>query len=165
MTDESNTVPLGGLIWNVVGRFREYVRSLPDGMETWTSDAGRMEQNALVFDFDGAEQDHAGSRILRFRGSVRYQGYRGALRVDISNPWVEETAGGTVITADAAPPGTGPGRVPIATVHGAAATDGTDQVRAATRLTEEGSALLGSVYPPGSAADPVIYTVPAFPVW
>ncbi len=167
MADERHQAPQDGLTWNIKGSFREYVRSLPDGVETWTGDAGRMEPEALVFDFDGTEPNDTGRRILRFRGSVRFQGYRGALRVDISDPWVEETATGTVLTADTAPAGTGPRRISIATVHEAAhaGPEGrADHVRAATRLTVEGSALLGSVYPPGSEADPVIYRVTGLPV-
>ncbi|MEZ2392193.1 HtaA domain-containing protein [bacterium RCC_150] len=167
MANERHEVPQGGLKWNIKERFREYVRSLPDGAETWTGDAGRMEPEALVFDFDGAETDGAGGRILRFKGSVRFQGYRGALRVDIADPWVEETVGGMVITADIAPPGTGPRRVPLATLPAAAPAghdDRGDFIQAATQLTEEGSALLGSVYPPGSEADPVTYHVTGLPL-
>lgn len=167
MANERHEAPQGGLQWNIKERFREYVRSLPDGAETWTGDAGRMEAEALVFDFGGAETDGAGGRILRFKGSVRFQGYRGALRVDITDPWVEETAAGTVITADIAPPGTGPRRVPLAMLP-AAPPPGHDDlsggIQAATKLTEEGSALLGSVYPPGSEADPVTYRVSGLPV-
>lgn len=157
MEDAASKVQ-GELRWNIKGRFREYVRSLPDGVEQWISGPGGMEPEAIVFGLDNATSFDAqsGLGVLKFAGSIRFEGYHGALRVDISDPWVEIDAQKTLLTVNRAPQGLSPSRVPIAEASTApAARSGGRSIWAdlPTVLTQHGSALLGGVYPPGSEAD------------
>lgn len=158
MVEDAASKYQGELRWNVKGRFREYVRSLPDGTEQWISGPGRMDQDTITFGLDNADSFHidSGLGVLKFAGSIRFEGYHGALRVDISDPWIEIEAGKTELTVNRSPHGLSPSRVAIAQAStGPAATSNGQMVWAdvPTVLTQHGSTLLGGVYPPGFEAD------------
>jgi hypothetical protein len=148
----------GELRWNIKQSFRDYVAELPDGKETWTSDIGGIEDGDLVFPAvamtaDNPESTH--TRTFKFGGAVRYAGYRGMLRVDITDPWVEVGEASATLTADTSPPGVPSRRTAIAVTDGAPTRgeDGAfDWHPTSTRLTASGAALLGSVYPAGTEA-------------
>ena len=139
----------GHLAWNIKARFREYVRSLPDGKEAWLGGAGTMDADTIRFQLEDATDFNTGTfqGVLRFSGRLRFSGYRGALRVDIADPWLEVHGNDIHVTANIAPAGLESNRVEIATTK--APTDGADTLRwqkLATSLTEEGTALLGNHY-------------------
>jgi hypothetical protein len=164
MTTESTTEPRGELRWNVKSRFREYVRSLPDGAEVWVGGPGRLDRDSITFLLNDASgydpQTHSGT--IRYSGSVRFSGYRGALRVDISDPWVEVGAQLTHLTANISAKGLEPSRVPVASARTTGPSSGPDRLvwsDVPTLLTDQGSVLLGNVYAPGSDADALNYWV------
>lgn len=162
MTTESTAQPVGELKWNVKSRFREYVRSLPDGAEIWVGGPGRLDPDSITFllsDASGYDPEtHSGT--IRFGGSVRFSGYRGALRVDISDPWIEIGAQLTYLTANISAKGLEPHRVQLASTRTTSPTRRPDKLvwsEVPTVLTEQGSVLLGNVYAPGSEADELSY--------
>jgi hypothetical protein len=151
----AEVVQTGELRWNIKQSFRDYVGELPDGEETWTGDAGGILDGDLVFPAAGMTVNEDSGRIFKFTGAVRYAGYRGMLRVDLRDPWLEVGPTSAVLTADTAPPGASPRRTRIAEAAGQ--PDLTDAGAAtwrpdSTTLTAAGAALLGSVYPPGTEA-------------
>lgn len=150
-------VATGQLRWNVKESFREYVRELPDGEEKWTAEVGGITDGDLVFPAVAVSLDAetAVPPTFKFGGGVRFTGYRGMLRVDIKDPWIEVGEAETSLTADTAPPGVPPRRTVIATVPGRpAVVEGGACVwhPESTALTAAGAALLGSVYQPGTEA-------------
>lgn len=157
MSSVTDLAATGELRWNVKQSFRDYVSELPDGEELWTGTLGGVVDNNLVFPsiavtLDG-EPGH--SPVFKFGGAVRYSGYRGMLRVDLSEPWVEIDTEAATITANIAAPGLPERRATIATAVGKPTVleDGTCVWHAQrTTLSAAGAALLGSVYPPGTEA-------------
>lgn len=148
--------PHGELRWNIKDSFRDYVAELPDGAETWTGDIGGIDGHDLVFPALGIESNpESGEAILKFGGGVRYAGYRGMLRVDIADPWIELDGAGGTLTANTAPAGVPARRTVIAKVTGKpirTGEDGWEWQAASTSLSASGASLLGSVYPPGTIA-------------
>lgn len=147
----------GELRWNIKQSFRDYVAELPDGEETWTGRIGGIVDGDLVFPSVELDIDDASAlpATFKFGGAVRYVGYRGMLRVDIGDPWVEVGESSASLTVDTAPPGVASRRTTVATVDGTPDRDGHDVFvwrPEHTRLTAAGAALLGSVYPPGTEA-------------
>ncbi|WP_066285366.1 HtaA domain-containing protein [Arthrobacter sp. B6] len=154
----------GELRWNIKSRFREYVRSLPDGAERWISGPGGIEPESIAFGLDSASSfdSRSGLGILKFAGSIRFEGYHGALRVDISDPWIEIEGEKTQLTVNRSPQGLSPSRVAIAIASTLPASTSADRLTwedVPTALTQHGSTLLGGVYPPGSEADPCSFWV------
>lgn len=164
MAEDAASKLQGELRWNIKGRFRDYVRSLPDGTEQWISGPGGIEAESIVFALDNAASfdTRSGLGVLKFAGSLRFEGYHGALRVDISDPWIEIDAEKSLLTVNRSPQGLSPSRVAIAEAStGPVATSGGHWIWAdvPTVLTQHGSTLLGGVYPPGSEADSCSFTV------
>lgn len=138
------------LHWNIMSRFREYVHNIPDGEETWVSENGRLTETGLIF--TAAEPASSTALPWRFNGAVRYKAYRGALRVDISDPEISESKNGYLITVNTSPPGVVAHRISLATAVLNDANGQSFHVESAT-LTAEGAALLGGVYPAREKSD------------
>lgn len=138
------------LHWNIMSRFRDYVRGIPDGAETWNSESGHINEDGLVF--AAVEPVKVGELPWYFAGAVRYEAYRGALRVDISDPEISEADSGYVITVNTSPDGVAAHRIPLATAVLSDAQGQSLHVES-TILTAEGAALLGGVYPAGEKSD------------
>jgi hypothetical protein len=148
-------LPENELRWNIMSRFRDYVREIPDGAETWVSESGGIHEGELIF----IAEDRVGLKDFpwRFKGAVRYEAYRGALRVDISDPEISAVDDGILITVNTSPPGVAEYRIPLASTTSSSASD--QKVWAAsTALTTEGAGLFGGVYQSGEPAD-------GFTVW
>ncbi|MBB6407189.1 HtaA domain-containing protein [Arthrobacter sp. AZCC_0090] len=155
----------GDLSWNVYSRFRDYVRSIPDGTEEWLRGDGRIEQQAVVFHLDPASSydPDRGTGVIRFHGSIRFRGYRGMLHVTISDPWVEVTSGHMVLSVDSSSSGA-PTRVVFAEAIPTKPVRTGEGLRwsgVPAALTDDGSGLLGNVYPVGTDLDPFDFWIPS----
>ncbi|CAN5201295.1 hypothetical protein BH09ACT6_BH09ACT6_04850 [soil metagenome] len=147
----------GELRWNIYTRFREYVKSLPDGREQWLSGEGGLESDAVVFELEPSSyfDSEQGSGTLKFVGSLRFSGYRGMLYVTVSDPWIVITPEKIEISVDSSSSGD-PARLVIAEsiaggpVRARARLNWSD---VPTELTEDGSVLLGGVYSAGTSLD------------
>lgn len=147
----------GELRWNIKQSFRDYVGELPDGAEVLLGEAGGDDRGDLVFPAtEVVTLSEKGDLVLKFAGGVHYEGYRGMLRVDLRDPWIEVAPeGGASITANIAPESSEPHRVALAVAsrQPSPVDRGWEWHVAATSLTAAGAALLGSVYQPGAEAD------------
>jgi hypothetical protein len=88
----------------------------------------------------------------RFEGQVSFNAHGGMLNVVLTDPWVEATDAGLVLSVAAGPAR----RVVVAKLDAAAMpteADGTLALPAA--ITLDGMFILGDHYPPGTALDPV----------
>jgi hypothetical protein len=96
---------------------------------------------------------------LAFTGGVAFSAHGGMLDVTLAEPVLVFDGKGTLLTvADIARPGSGTRRV-IATLACGPYAPTDETIAFVPLLTEDGSALFGSVYPPGEALDPLF--VPA----
>ncbi len=96
---------------------------------------------------------------LAFTGGVAFSAHGGMLDVTLAEPVLAFDGKGALLTvADVARPGSGT-RAVIATLSGGPHAPTDETIAFLPLLTEDGSALFGSVYPPGEALDPLL--VPA----
>lgn len=133
-----------------MSRFRNYVQEIPDGKESWETETGGIHNGELTFVTE-SQLDTARFPWC-FKGAVRFEGYHGAIRIDISDPEISEVEDGILITANTSPPGVAEYRIPMAKAKiRKLATGGF--CADSTALTLEGASLFGGVYQPGEPAD------------
>lgn len=157
MTDEQAPVPLdaragerGRLFWGIKASFREYVTSA----EGTIGGSAVGEDGVGVFEERPVEQ--ADAAALRYAGTLRFEAYGGMLSVQVDDPVVEfgetpllraTTASGPVVFARLGP-------LPEAVQEG-----GLRVWRDVPAVLTPGAAtILGGVYPPGTALDPVTFS-------
>jgi len=119
----------GALRWGVKQSLHDYVRSSEGTIEA--GDGARLDGDDVVFPADGSLEG-------AFTGFVRFVAHGGLMDWLIAQPRLDEN--GTRLTLA----GRRGARVPFATI-------GEEGVR----LTVDGSLLLGSFYPPGTALAPL----------
>lgn len=144
------------LSWGVKQSFRSYV-AMSGGQATATEGAAPTPDGAFAFEAApesdlAADADGGLSGCARFRGRVMFQAHGGMLKVTLTDPWVETTADGLVLTIAETPTR----RTMIARLDAGAARrtpDGALELPAA--ITLDGMMILGDHYPPGTALDPV----------
>ena len=142
------------LTWGVKQSFRSYVE-MSGG--TTTADDGASATEGGEFAFEAApvsdlavDADGAVSGTGRFRGRVTFQAHGGMLKVTLTDPWLEQTADGLILTIAE----TATRRTPIAKLGVAQRIeDGALEFPAA--ITLDGMMIIGDHYPPGTALDPV----------
>lgn len=136
------------LEWGVRSSFLAYVDRLPDGRAR--ADTGAVREGD-VFLFPG---ERLSPQEYLFSGSVHFFGYAGVLNVSFADIRVSlaDDFGEVSATVDstrvrlaelAEPEHIGSGTITCSTVT----------------LTDDGTAVLGGVYPPGTHADPVTIRV------
>jgi hypothetical protein len=127
------------LAWALRSSFVAYVDALPDGVVA-VEDGARREDGVFLLPGERAGDGH------RFGGTIRFSGHLGVLDVELDG--VEVLPGNpivlrTVVSGVA---------VDLATAR--ELEDDGDRVRSVDlRLTGDGAALLGGVYPPGERLD------------
>lgn len=146
------------LRWPILGRFRSYVEGLPDGVTE--ADVGSDGEDFLFPPEPGRPET---ANTLRFRGSVRFSGHGGLLRVDISRPAVFVSNGdGALTIEDPWEVGSG-ARMLFA--EGAATNEMLGRSRIITlrdlRLTDEACDLFNGAYSPGAPVGRAIATMGA----
>lgn len=136
------------LEWGVRGSFLAYVDRLPDGSAR--ADTGAVREGS-VFLFPG---ERLSTQEYVFSGSVHFFGYAGVLNVSFDDIRVSlaDDFGEVSATVDGA-------RVRLAEL--ADPEDiGSETITCKTvTFTDDGTAVLGGVYPPGAHADPVTIRV------
>lgn len=148
-----------GLHWRVKDSFVQYVLGGAGGEYAVTGGADDDGEGNFLFPTVSAERARSGWN-LSFQGDVRFAGHHGALFVPIVNPIVRWGAdGGTLslqrITAERTPE-KDQHRFVIAELDAAEPHligDALVWPAVTPRLTAEGVALLGDVYPVGTALD------------
>ncbi len=144
------------LMWGVKQSFRSYVE-MSGGTVTTTDGAQATEDGAFAFDAAPDSDltiDAAGSirGIGRFRGRVTFQAHGGMLSITLTDPWLEETADGLVLTIAETPTR----RSAIARLDMGAARRAEDGgVEYPAVITLDGMMIIGDHYPPGTVMDPV----------
>ena len=142
------------LTWGVKQSFRSYVE-MSGGSTTAEDGAAAMPDGAFAFEAaPGGDlavgADGAVTGTGRFRGRVIFQAHGGMLKVTLTDPWLEQTADGLVLTIAE----TATRRTPIAKLGAAQRTeDGTLVFPAA--ITLDGMMIIGDHYPPGTVMDVV----------
>jgi hypothetical protein len=159
--------PLPGLRWGVKQSLRQYiVRSR--GTVSFAPPASWAED---AFEFPHVDDDIDEGRqrfTSRFAGEVLFQAHGGLLQVMIADPWIEwEADEGSLSVARAQGASD---RVAVGILFAPwsswssmtepTAADSPVRVSMPTLLTRAGSTLLGSVYAPGTAMDPVAFAPP-----
>ncbi|WP_337187325.1 HtaA domain-containing protein [Phenylobacterium sp.] len=144
------------LIWGVKQSFRAYVEG-SGGTIAVSDGAGRADDG--TFAFEAADDsdlafgaDGTLSGVGRFRGQVAFKAHGGMLSVTLTDPWVEATDAGLVLSVAE----TAARRTAIAKLDTAAlapAADGTAELPAV--ITLDGMTIVGDHYPPGTPLDPV----------
>lgn len=145
------------LTWGVKQSFRSYVE-MSGG--TASADEGAAATPDSVFVFEAAPASDlavaangALSGTGRFRGRVTFQAHGGMLKVTLTDPWLETTLEGPVLTIAETPTR----RTAIAKLGaGQRAEDGALEFPAA--ITLDGMMIIGDHYPPGTALDRVRVT-------
>jgi len=149
-------VRMATLSWGVKQSFRGYMDAA-GGTVTVGGGAERAPDGVFLFP-QSAEStlargpDGALHGVGRFEGEVSFNAHGGMLNVVLTDPWVEATDAGVVLTVAAGPAR----RVVFAKLDAAAMeteADGTLALPAA--ITLDGMFILGDHYPPGTALDPV----------
>lgn len=144
------------LSWGVKQSFRSYMDAA-GGTVAVTGAAARAPDGGFLF--PGASEstlakgpDGRLTGVGRFAGQVSFNAHGGMLDVVLTDPWVEATDAGLVLTVAQS----GGRRVAFAKLDAGAMTteaDGTVALPAA--ITLDGMFILGDHYPPGTALDPV----------
>ena len=142
------------LIWGVKQSFRAYVEGSGGTIAT-TDGAGRADDGTFVFqaadDSDLAiGADGVLSGVGRFRGQVAFKAHGGMLSVTLTDPWIEATADGGVLSVAE----TATRRTAIAKLD-AAALAGDERAELPAVITLDGMMIVGDHYPPGTPLDPV----------
>ena len=142
------------LTWGVKQSFRNYVE-MSGGAATAADGATVSEGGEFAFEAApvgdlAVDAGGAVSGTGRFRGRVTFEAHGGMLKVTLTDPWLEQTAEGLVLTIAE----TATRRTPIAKLGVAQRTeDGALEFPAA--ITLDGMMIIGDHYPPGTALDPV----------
>ena len=144
------------LSWGVKQSFRSYMDAAggtvavagaaeraPDGVFLFPEGPG----SSLARDADGRL-----TGVGRFQGEVSFNAHGGMLNVVLTDPWVEATEGGLVLTVAAS----ATRRVAFAKLDaGGMTTESDGAVVIPAAITLDGMFVLGDHYPPGTALDPV----------
>ena len=144
------------LTWGVKQSFRGYVE-MSGGTAATTDGAATAPDGAFTFetapDSDLALDANGALRGTgRFRGRVSFQAHGGMLSVTLTDPWIEPTADGLVLSIAETPTR----RTAIARLDAGAASRAADgALEIAAAITLDGMMILGDHYPPGTPLDPV----------
>ena len=142
------------LTWGVKQSFRSYVE-MSGGTTTADEGAAATPDGAFAFEAAPASDlsvgaDGAVTGTGRFRGRVIFAAHGGMLKVTLTDPWVEQTPEGLVLTIAE----TATRRTAIAKLGAAQRIeDGALEFPAA--ITLDGMMIIGDHYPPGTALDVV----------
>jgi hypothetical protein len=143
------------LSWGVKQSFRSYIDAA-GGTVDLAAGAERAPDGAFLFP-EGPESTLArgpDGRLTgqgRFEGQVSFKAHGGMLNVVLTDPWVEATEGGLVLTVAAS----ATRRVTFAKLDAAAMTTEGDATALPAAITLDGMFILGDHYPPGTALDVV----------
>lgn len=159
--DEASETPQidRGLHWRIKDSFVQYVLRGAGGEYAVTGGADDDGQGNFLFPLAAATRDDAGWS-LQFQGDVRFSGHHGALFVPIVNPLVQWGRDGGAISLQRLTAGGASEDVHDRFVI--AELDAAEPQRLGEalawpamepRLTAEGVALLGDVYPVGTTLD------------
>lgn len=140
----------GELRWAVKDSFLRYVRVIAAGTVECTG-TQESPDGAFVWPLQAVVRD-ADALVLEFEGSVRFVAHGGFLDVDLAAPALRLGAESSELSI-----ATPTGRVVIATV---ADGDGAPSGLLTPRLTAEGGALFGGVYPADTEFAPLMARVP-----
>ncbi len=143
------------LSWGVKQSFRSYMDAA-GGTVAVAGGAERAPDGGFLF--PGAPEstlavgpDGSLTGVGRFQGEVRFTAHGGMLSVVLTDPWVEATDAGLVLSvAESAAR-----RVAFARLDAAAMTAEGDATALPAAITLDGMFILGDHYPPGTALDPV----------
>ena len=142
------------LTWGVKQSFRGYVEAA-GGTVAVGGGATRTPDGA--FEFPQGPQStlaRGGDGRLggtgRFEGQVSFTAHGGMLNVVLTDPWVEASEPGLVLTVAA-----GAARVVFARLDAGGVTTEGDATMIPAAITLDGMFILGDHYPPGTALDPV----------
>lgn len=131
------------LHWAIKPSFVAYIEALPDG--------GVELLDGVICGADGVfvfpASEAAGE--LEFTGAVRFRGHQGVLDVTIREPRIESVDGAIRVTV-----AVGAERVHFATATGPLLSEDDDLSTPALAATDDGAALLGGVYQPGTELEP-----------
>ena len=147
--------PWAALTWPVKESFLAYVRRM-GGRVTIVRPAYPGEHG---FAFPHAPAPGtAQPRELTFTGGVAFSAHGGALDITLAEPVLVADEQGILLTVAAPARPEGGTRAVIAVLAGSGLTQapGDEAVALVPRLTEDGSALFGGVYPPGETMDPLV---------
>jgi hypothetical protein len=81
--------PLLGLRWSIKLSFLDYIARAPGGRGALTGGALATDSREIVFVPDGDGQSDS-ARLLKFRGTVTFTAYSGALLVTVLDPFDRE---------------------------------------------------------------------------
>ena len=143
------------LSWGVKQSFRGYMDAA-GGTVAVSGGAERAADGGFLFP-QGPEstlaRDAEGrlAGVGRFQGEVSFQAHGGMLNVVLTDPWVEATEAGLVLSVAAG----ATRRVVFAKLDAAAMTTEGDASVIPAAITLDGMFILGDHYPPGTALDPV----------
>jgi hypothetical protein len=143
------------LSWGVKQSFRGYIEAA-GGTVAVTGGAVRAPDGGFLFP-EGSEStlaqepDGRLTGVGRFQGEVSFQAHGGMLNVVLTDPWVEATEAGLILSVAAGPTR----RVTFAKLDAAAMTTEADATVLPAAITLDGMFILGDHYPPGTALDPV----------
>ena len=145
------------LTWGVKQSFRGYI----DAAGGTIAVAGGAERAPDGFLFpQGPEStlaqgpDGRLTGVGRFQGQVSFNAHGGMLNVVLTDPWVEATEAGLILTVAAS----ATRRVAFAKLDADAMTTEGDATVLPTAITLDGMFILGDHYPPGTVLDPVRLT-------
>jgi len=143
------------LSWGVKQSFRGYIDAA-GGTVAVAGGAERAPDGVFLFR-EGPEStlarggDGRLTGVGRFEGEVRFKAHGGMLNVVLTDPWVEATEAGLILSVAAS----ATRRVVFAKLNGdAMATEG-DATVVPAAITLDGMFFLGDHYPPGTVVDPV----------
>jgi hypothetical protein len=143
------------LSWGVKQSFRGYIEAA-GGTIAVTGGAERAPDGGFLFP-EGPEStltqgpDGRLTGTGRFQGEVSFQAHGGMLNVVLTDPWVEATETGLILSVAAGPTR----RVAFAKLDAAAMTTEGDATLLPAAITLDGMFILGDHYPPGTALDVV----------
>jgi hypothetical protein len=170
MTDGgSSTARPAALIWGVKESFRAYVTA--SGGTVDVTEPAQLDPAGFRFplaessvgDVFWAEGKLPARGELRYTGEVRFQAHGGMLVVVIIDPSVVFEPGEatlTVVDTDYLPDRSKRLKMALLDTEAIRIEPGSTGIEAPAALTEEGSRLLGDVYPAQTALDPLIIETP-----
>ena len=143
------------LSWGVKQSFRGYIEAA-GGAVAVTGGAERAPDGGFLFP-EGPEStlaqepDGRLTGVGRFQGEVSFQAHGGMLNVVLTDPWVEATETGLILSVAESPTR----RVTFAKLDAAAMTTEADATVLPAAITLDGMFILGDHYPPGTVLDAV----------
>lgn len=146
------------LLWIVKRSFVDYLSRTPGSSIELGGDATRAIDGSFAFPLSSAHTVEPGGRLveLRFAGKVAFSAHDGVLDLSLENPWITAGPEGSIISV--VDPEDHSARADLAEVPGVVPRFVNSEIEfsfAEPALTALGAELLGRMYLPGIALDPL----------